>query len=216
MQHGDAVGDLARARHVVGNRQRRRAELPHAFDDQVVDDIGHDRVEAGRRLVEEDDVGPGRDGARQRHALLHAAGKLCRHQLADLGPEADLGQRLQRNGLRLPARLVSAGNEPERHVLPDRQAVEQRAALEQHPHARIDGLARRALEADRLRAVDEDAPPVRLDDAERAFDRNRLAGARPADDDHRLARADIQIDAAQHALRAEGFMQAPDADLRFA
>ena len=29
----------------------------HALDDQVVDDVGHDRVEAGGRLVEEDDLG---------------------------------------------------------------------------------------------------------------------------------------------------------------
>src|SRR3546814_8888622 len=56
LDHRDPVGDLARARHVVGDRQRRRAQAAHAFEDQLVDHVGHDRVEARRRLVEEDDL----------------------------------------------------------------------------------------------------------------------------------------------------------------
>src|SRR5205823_3761829 len=62
VDHGHAVRDLARARDVVGDRHRRRAELAHRFDDKIVYDIAHDRVEPGRRLVEEEDLGLGRDG----------------------------------------------------------------------------------------------------------------------------------------------------------
>ncbi len=50
------------------------------LDDQVVDHIGHDRVEPGRRLVEKQDFRLGRDRPRQRHALLHAARQLGRPQ----------------------------------------------------------------------------------------------------------------------------------------
>ena len=72
-QHRDVVGDLAGAGHVMRDRQRSRAEALDRLDDQFVDDVGHDRVEAGRRLVEEDDFRVGGDGAGKAHPLLHPA-----------------------------------------------------------------------------------------------------------------------------------------------
>ncbi len=63
-------------------------------DDEVVDDVGHDRIEARGRLVEEDDLGIGGDGAGQADALLHAAGQFRRAEIGDIAGEADLGQLL--------------------------------------------------------------------------------------------------------------------------
>ena len=77
-EHGDAVGDFARARHVVRDRDRGDAEIVHGGRDQIIDDVGHDRIKPGRRLIEKDDLRIGRDGARQTDALLHSPGKLGR------------------------------------------------------------------------------------------------------------------------------------------
>jgi hypothetical protein len=53
-------------------------------------------------------------------------------QVADVGAEADLGQLVDRDVLGLGARHAAALDQAEGDVLPDRQAVEQRRALEQH------------------------------------------------------------------------------------
>src|SRR5262245_37342195 len=73
VDHGDAVGNLAGRRHVVGDGDGGGTQALHAVNDEVVNDVGHDRVETGGRLVEEDNLGIGGDGARQANALLHAA-----------------------------------------------------------------------------------------------------------------------------------------------
>src|SRR3954468_19910410 len=52
IEHGDAVGDLAGADHVMSYGKRRGADIAHRGDDQVVDDVGHDRVKTRGRLVE--------------------------------------------------------------------------------------------------------------------------------------------------------------------
>ena len=89
MQHRDVVGDGADRGHVVGDGDRRRADLGDELADQIVDDPGHDRVEPGGRLVEEDHRGVGGDGAGEADALLHAAGELGRVEVGGLGAEAD-------------------------------------------------------------------------------------------------------------------------------
>ena len=73
---------------VTMNTVRSKRALQGA--DQLVEVGGADRIEAGGRLVEEDDVGVERERTRQRHALDHAAGKLgrelCRRTVRDRRP----------------------------------------------------------------------------------------------------------------------------------
>src|SRR5579862_8267912 len=40
IEHGDLVGDLARRDHVMGDGERRGADILHGGDDQVVDNVG--------------------------------------------------------------------------------------------------------------------------------------------------------------------------------
>src|SRR5260221_5577829 len=209
IDHGDAVGDLARRGHVVGDRHRGGAELLDAFDDQLVDDIGHDRVEPGGRLVEKDDLGLGGDGAGEGDALLHAARQLGRHELADIGAEPDPGELLQRHLLRRCATGAATHDQAEGDVLPDRQRVEEGAALEQHAEFAHQLLALAGREVGDLLAVDRDRAGIGLDEAEDAFQHHRLAGAGAADDDDALAHADVEIDAVEYPLRPEGLAQAP-------
>ena len=70
---GAEVGDLAGRGHVVGDRQRGGPQFADSLDDQIVDHVGHDRIEPGGRLVEEDDLGLGGNGAGQGDAFLHTA-----------------------------------------------------------------------------------------------------------------------------------------------
>ena len=159
VQHRDVVGDGADRGHVVGDGDRGRAHLGDELADQLVDDVGQDRVEAGGRLVEEDHLGVGGDGAGEADALLHAARELGRVEVGGLGAEADAGELRDRELAGRPrAERVAAGvDQPEGDVLPDRQAVEERAALEQHAEVAEQGAA---VDAGERRAVDQDLARV--------------------------------------------------------
>ena len=102
----------------------------------------------------------------------------------------------------------------ERDVLPHRQAVEESAALKQHAELATDLVARLPAQADGLDAVDTDAARVRLEKAKDALQQHRLAGTGAADDDHRFAWAQVEVNAIQDDLAAEGLAQTADADLR--
>ena len=160
MQHRHLVGDRAHRGHVVGDGDRGGAHLGDELADQVVDDPGHDRVEAGGRLVEEDDGRVGGDGAGEADALLHAAGELGRVEVGGLGAEPDPAELGDRQLARLGLRPAAAGvAQAEGDVLPDRQAVEQRAALEEHAEVAQEG-APVDLGASG-RAVDQDPAGIR-------------------------------------------------------
>ena len=173
----------------MGDRDGGGAQFLHAFDDKLVDDVGHDGIEAGGRLVEEDDLRFGGDGAGQRHALLHAAGQFCRRKFGDIGAKADLGELLHRLVAGRFAVHAPALDQAEGDVFPDRQRIEEGAALKQHAELLQDPLAVARAHADDLFAIDQDAAALGLHQAEDAFERHRFAGARSADDDEGFARA---------------------------
>ena len=185
-----------------------------ACDDQIVDDVGHDRIEAGGRLVEEDDLGLGGDGAGEADALLHAARKLGRAQLADLGAEADRGELLDRDLLRALPAPCRALDQAEGDVLPDRQAVEQRA----RPGTACRTCACIAL-ARGAGMPTVSSPSIWIEPASGCI-RPRmhlistdLPDARAADDDEGLLRRDVEIEAVEHHLRPEALVEAADLDL---
>ena len=98
----------------------------------------------------------------------------------------------------------------EADILPDRQAVEQRAVLEQHADAVVQRLALAPRHrASTSRPSTSISAGIGLDQAEDALDRHRLAGARAAQDHHRVPGADVEVDAVQHLLRPEGLATAP-------
>ena len=147
-------------------------------------------IEAGGRLVEEDDLRLGGDGAGERHALLHAAGELGRKELADSAPPA---RRRPACRARSPwpgaAGMPLALDQPEGDVLPDRQTVEQGRALEQHAEVPAHLLAV-AAGAGRPSPAPSIwiAAGIGTQQAEDAFDQHRLAGARAADDHDAIRR----------------------------
>src|SRR6266496_3293818 len=77
------------------------------------------------------------------------------------------------------------------------------------PADRLEGGAPELGDVD---AVHEHGARVRPQEPEQVLEQHRLAAAAPADDDHDLARRDVEIHPLQHGLAAEGLSQALDAD----
>ena len=79
---GDAVADRVQAVEIVRHHEHGKAQRALQRLDQRVEFAAGDRVEAGCRLVEEQDFRIERQRARERDALGHAAGKLRRKLVA--------------------------------------------------------------------------------------------------------------------------------------
>ncbi len=108
-------------------------------------------------------------------ALLHAAGKFGRAQVSRGGAKADLGERFDGALFRFAATDAVTIDQRERDVFPDGEAVEQRAALEQHAGATAQGVDR--LVASCELAIEIDFALIRRQQAKRALDGDGLARA---------------------------------------
>ena len=97
IHEGGEVGDARRLLHVVGDDDDRVVVLQ--LVDQLLDLGGRDRIERRARLVEQDHLGPHRDGAGDAQALLLAAG-----QAEAVGAELVLDLVPQRGALAAPPR----------------------------------------------------------------------------------------------------------------
>ena len=175
----------------------------HAFDDQVVDHVGHDRVEAGGRLVEEDDLrlGGDRAGQRRRASACRPTARPGRSSPTSR-PEPDRGQLLRaRRPSRACALHAAPLDQPERDILPDRQRIEQGAPWNSMPNLRISALARARRRRATFRRRRSGSSRHRACSRPRMhLISHRFAGARAADDDEAFARRAIEIDAVEHEL----------------
>ena len=72
--HEDAIAHLLGGRHVVRAEDHRRPAPPH-LQHRVFQGFGVDRIEAGERLVENQQFGLGDDGRDELHFLRHAFGQ---------------------------------------------------------------------------------------------------------------------------------------------
>ena len=208
IEHGDAVGNLARADQIVGDRQRRCAGVFHGVDDEIVDDVRHDRIETGGRFVEEDDLGIGGHGARQPDALLHAAGEFCGTQFTDFRTQTDLGKFFHGNVACLAALHAASLDQAKRNVLPHIQAIEESRPLKQHAEFSQVGFARIAAKSRHRLSIHQNLARVGAQESEHAFDHHRFAAAGAADHHQRLTRLDREVDAVEHHFRAEALLDA--------
>jgi hypothetical protein len=69
------IGDLHHEAHVVFDQQHRDVALVADAADQVAQDVHFLVVEAAGRLVEQQDLGFGRERTRQLHAFLGTEGQ---------------------------------------------------------------------------------------------------------------------------------------------
>ena len=207
------VGDGADGGHVVGDGDGGGADLGDELADQRVDDAGEDRVEAGGGLVEEDDRRVGGDGAGEADALLHAAGELGRVEVGGLGAEADAGELGDGERAGVACARGACGRGMRRKATFCQTVRLSKSAPPWKSMPKWRRKARRSISAKGLPSI-RICAGVRGEDAEDAFQRHRLAGAGAADDDEALAGHDLERDAGEHGLGAEGLADVAELDAR--
>jgi hypothetical protein len=77
-KRGDAIADGDERIQIMRHHHDCQPEAPLQAPDQAVEVGGRDGVEAGRRLVQEQNFGIEREGAGKARPLAHAAGELGR------------------------------------------------------------------------------------------------------------------------------------------
>src|SRR5947209_3072987 len=116
------------------------------------------------------------------------------------------------------ARVDLLGGQPaplperETHVLEHGQRVEEGAPLEDHPETLAHAIEGGPPEPRHVLPVDEDPPMVRADEAEHVAQEHRFPPARPPDDDHELARLDVEVDPTEDRLAPKALAESLDPD----
>ncbi len=183
--HGDAVAHRHRLHLVVRDVDRRHAQLALHPGDLRAHLHAQAGVEVRERLVHQEDPRLAHDRAAHRDALALAAGELARLALQQVGQAERLAGALDAApdlGLRRAARAQAEGD-----VVEDRHVRIERVVLEDHRHV---ALARIEL-VDRL-VADRDLAGGDLLEAGDHAQGGRLAAAGGPDEDHELARLDLE------------------------
>ena len=144
-------------------------------------------VDAGRRLVEEEEVGPRQERRDERELLLHPARERAREAAADAREPHP-----RKKGGRALARLAVRDRvhpRPEEEVLVDREVLVEREALRHH--------------AERPALLDGDRAARRREEAGDAAEERRLSGAVGADQGEELPARDGEVDAVERLHGAE-------------
>jgi hypothetical protein len=72
VEHGDLIADLSGGGEIVRDGNGGAAKAAHLFNDQIIDDVGVDRIKAGGGFIKEHDLRMGGQGPGQADPLLHA------------------------------------------------------------------------------------------------------------------------------------------------
>ena len=228
IHHHDALRDLGDDAHGVGDQHDRHAEAGfHVL--QEIEDLRLDRdIERRRRLVGDQELRTARQRHRDHHALAHAAGKLMRIVVDAALRIRDLNQRQHVDGSLQHGAAAQALMQ--RDHLADLVAdgvdgIERGHRLLEHdgdfPGANPVHLVRRqrnevaALPQDLSAGDASGRHRDQLQDRQR---RDGLAAAGLADDAHRLAAADGEIDAIHRlhdaVVGGEMRLESPDIEQR--
>ena len=186
----------------MGDHDHRRVDLLLQLRELDARAQPEGRVEVGKRLVEQEQLGLLDQGAPDGHALALAAGQLAGLALEQL---VDLEHA---RGIADAALDVGGGNarvaEPERHVLADAHVRIERVMLEDHGDAALAGRQR----VDAL-AFEPDLAGVGGFQAGDDAQQGRLAGSGRTEESDELASLEAQRNVVEHRRRAKAF---PDAD----
>ena len=202
----DAVGEPIGLVEVLRGQQHGGAVRDEALDRLPQADAAA-RVEAGRRLVEEQDRRVGDEGGREVEAAAHAAGVGLGHALGGVG---ELEALEQLAGARLAPPREHAVEAADHHeVLLAGEVLVDRGVLPGEP----DLGAQRARVTDDVEAGDAGAARVRRQQGGEDADGRGLAGAVGAEDAQYGARRDLEVDAVERAHLAERLHESADAGL---
>src|SRR3954452_23064903 len=218
IHEGGLVGDARRLLHVVGDDSDR--VILGQLLDQLLDLGGRDRVERRTGFVEQDHLGPHRDGAGDAEALLLAAGERQAggvELVLDLVPQRAAAQRLLDAVVHLGLRDLLIEADAEGDVLVDGHR-ERRRLLEHHADAGAQqvevepgvedvGLVEHQLTGDALARIEVVHP---VENAQQG----RLAASGRADEGGDAVGAEREIDVLQRVVLAIVEVQAACGHLR--
>src|SRR5690625_774384 len=206
IEHADVVGDRTCGVDVVGDDQERRVDLRVEIDDQLVQQRGAYRVEAGVGLVEQHDLRLEDQAAGDAGALAHAAGDLA-GQLGLGSDQADHVHLLHHDLTDLRLGLLGVLAQRECDVVVEIHRAEHRAVVEQHAEQLADLVELLLLASRHVGAFDDDRALIGLQQADQRLQEHRLAGAGGAEHDRDLAGRKGEGDVAPDELVAEGLAQ---------
>ena len=184
VHHRDAVAEAQRLVDVVADVEHGAVERVEQAHQVLLEHLLEVRVQRAERLVEHQDARARRQHARERHALLLAAGQLA--GIAPVEPlQAEAFQLAGHDGRAISLRHVLA--DARRHVLRHREVGKQHVVLEQQRRL---ALLRREVDAsvgvEEHLPVHDDAPLVGRFDAGDAAHREAFAAARRSQKAQRL------------------------------
>jgi hypothetical protein len=130
VEAGDAVGNGADGAEVVADEDDRQPEVRLKTLDEFDEPLLAGRVDAGRRLVQEQQLRAGREGARDVRALQLPAGQFADGLVGVVGDADALEQRVGERevGRRVAAEEARLAGQPEPHDLADAQRELRRGA----------------------------------------------------------------------------------------
>ena len=207
----DAVGELLRLVEVVGGEQDRRALEVGEPVHEVMELAPGVRVEAGGRLVEEQQLRPADDADRHVQAPPLPTGERGDLLIGELGQADHLEQLVDRDGPRHLGRRVGgevaaqlgeeAARRPPGVIAP---------GLQHHAGARPPVLAGPGRVLAEHADLARGAHPEAFED----LDRGRLPGAVGAEQADHLAPAHLELDAVEDVVRAVAHAQLAHGDQR--
>src|SRR5690606_27002998 len=157
------------------------------------------RIEARGRLVQEEELRPVDDGAREHQPLLVAAAQGVRARVAVLAELEEVEQLVDARPEVGDARAKVARVDLE--VLGDGEVVVQAVVLGTHADVALERLA----VGDEVPSEEPDAPSVGLEEAVEHAERGRLAGAVRAEQAEHAPALAAQIEPVDGVTRAEPF-----------
>src|SRR6478735_7847192 len=211
-EDGDAVARGIKTVEIVGYHENGQPQSTLQGAHQLVEVAGADRIEARGRFVKEHQFGIECEGARQRHALDHAARQFRRKTIGDFGLQTHHAELGHHDLVEQPLRDLEIFAHRKLNVLAHCERGEQRALLEQDAPAALDAAALR-----RVRRVEIDAEHLdpsgdlrhQADDSPRQY---RFARTGRADKSQDLAALDVEIEPVEHPGLAKLDRNVADAD----
>src|SRR5438270_4251603 len=122
MQKDDAISQLLGQTHIVSYHNAGELELLFELLDKVAEQLCHERIDHGCRLVIQDALRLRRKGARNRYTALHAGGKVRRQKIAH-GLYAYHVQQAVDNLVNLLLIQIMALAQRKSHVFTDRKST---------------------------------------------------------------------------------------------
>ena len=191
LENGDVFAEGQCFRGAMRHDQRRARQLREQPSQLAADGAARLYVQRRQRLVQQQQAWFEHDGARDRDALLLAAGEFMRAPPREGRDAEPLERRGHTRACALRGGPLHA--QAERDVLGGRQVWEQRVVLRHIAHlafARAQAPRRAAVEPDL--AVDLDVAAVGIDQPREQLQERRLSRAALADKNHRGPVADVE------------------------